>query len=112
MSDIRQLLTQCNPEALIIEGHDNAIVGVGTRCGQPDVAVYDNSIIRENLMADGCDETDAIEYMNHNILYAWHGINSPMLMEPSEARDETIRRLRRENTRLLLRLAEFEAREH
>lgn len=112
MNDARRLLASQNEKALIIDDHDNAIVGVGLRCGKPALAVYDNEIIRTNLMAGGCDETDAIAYFEHNILYAWHGENSPILMEPVESRADAVRRLRKENTMLLLRIAEFEAREY
>ena len=43
---------------------------------------------------------------------AWHGENSPILMEPIEDKNDTISRLKRENIKLLLRIAEYEAREH
>jgi len=113
VDDPRAFIAEHNDRALFLTGHDNAIIGLGQRCGQLALAVYDNAMIRANLMAEGMDETDAIEYFDFNILGGWHGEHTPILMEPVEPdKDYTIRRLKKENTRLLLRLAEFEAREH
>ena len=113
MDDPRSFIAEHNDRALFIDGHDNAIIGLGQRCGQLALAVYDNATIRANLMAEGMDETDAIEYFDFNILGGWHGEHTPILMEPVDPdKDEVIRRLKKENTRLLLRLAEFEAREY
>ncbi len=108
----RAFIADDNELALFVDGHDNAIIGVGQRCGQIALAVYDNAIIRANLMAEGMDETDAIEFFNFNILGGWHGEHTPILMEPIETKEETITRLKKENTKLLLRLAEYEAREY
>jgi hypothetical protein len=112
VDEFKNLIAEQNEKALFIDGHDNALIGVGQRCGQLALAVYDNSIIRANLMAEGMDETDAIEFFEFNILGGWHGENTPILMEPVESKDDAIRRLKKENLRLLLRLSEYEAREH
>lgn len=113
MHDPKGFIADHNEQALLIDGsHDNAIIGVGQRCGQLALAVYDNAVIRANLMAQGMDETDAIEFFDFNILGGWHGENTPIFMEPIEDRETTIKRLKRENTRLLLKIAEYEAREH
>jgi hypothetical protein len=101
-----------NEKALFLDGYDQAIIGVGQRCGKLALAVYDNALIRHRLMSEGMDETDAIEFFEFNILGAWHGENSPILMEPIEDKNDTISRLKRENIKLLLRIAEYEAREH
>ena len=53
-----------------------------------------------------------IEFFEFNILGGWHGEHTPILMEPVEDKETTIRRLKRENSKLLLRIAEYEAREH
>lgn len=112
MLDPRTFVADHNDKALFIDGHDNAIIGVGQRCGQLALAVYDNAIIRSTLMAEGMDEMDAIEFFGFNILGGWYGENTPILVEPIEDTDTTIRRLKRENSKLLLRIAEYEAREY
>jgi hypothetical protein len=110
----RDLVASQNEEALFVDGHDNALIGVGQRCGQLALAVYDNALIRANLMSMGMDETDAIEYFEFNILGGWLGEHTPIFMEPLTLVDEKqlILRLRMENARLKYKLAEYENREH
>jgi hypothetical protein len=111
--DPRETITEQNENALFLTGHDNALIGVGQRCGQLALAVYDNAVIRSNLMAEGMDETDAIEFFDFNILGGWHGENTPILMEPcSGGIMNTVHMLRAENRKLMRRIAEYEAREH
>jgi len=112
LHDPRTFVAEHNDLALFLDGHDNAIIGVGQRCGHLALAVYDNAIIRANLMAEGMDETDAIEFFDFNILGGWHGTHTPILMEPTETVMATIHRLKAENRKLLLRIAEYEAREY
>lgn len=97
---------------LFVDNHDNAIIGTGHRCGQPTLAVYNSAIIRNNLMLEGMDWTDAVEFFEFNISGAWAGEFTPLFLEPLEDEDDTILRLTRENTRLRRRLAELEHREH
>lgn len=113
MHDPRETITEQNENALFLTGHDNALIGVGQRCGQLALAVYDNAVIRSNLMAEGMDETDAIEFFDFNILGGWHGEHTPILMEPcSGGIMNTVHMLRAENRKLMRRIAEYEAREH
>lgn len=108
MHDPRTFVAQHNDLALFLDGHDNAIIGVGQRCGHLALAVYDNALIRANLMAEGMDETDAIEFFDFNILGGWHGTHTPILMEPTETVMDTIHRLKMENKRLRERLVRLE----
>lgn len=108
MFDPRTFVSEHNERALFLTGHDNAIMGVGQRCGQLALAVYDNAVIRANLMEEGMDETDAIEFFDFNILGAWHGEHTPILMEPVEGMMDTIHRLKKENKELRERLVRRE----
>lgn len=106
MFDPKEIVGEYNENALLLPGHDNAIIGVGLRCGQLSLAVYDNSIVRTNLIAEGMDETDAIEFFEFNILGGWHGENTPIFMEPCEGIMDTIHRLKEENRLLRQRIAD------
>ena len=108
MFDPRTFVAEHNERALFLTGHDNAIMGVGQRCGQLALAVYDNAVIRANLMEEGMDETDAIEFFDFNILGAWHGEHTPILMEPVEGMMDMIHRLKLENKELRERLVRRE----
>jgi|TARA_R110000751_G_scaffold21474_1_gene61613 hypothetical protein len=63
------------------DGLDAAIIGVGRRCGQPDIIVYSYSkcvdIFKER---DGMTEEDAEEWMEYNVVGAWVGETTPMFV--------------------------------
>ena len=66
-----------------IDGHDNAFVGMSQiwRDQQRvDVAVYSGDVIVSNLMKDGMDELDAIEYTAFNIEGAYVGLDTPVVV--------------------------------
>ena len=65
------------------DGFDEAIIGVGRRCGQPTIVVYDAEKCREILQKrmEG-DPIDADEYFEFNVVGAWMGENTPIFVEP------------------------------
>ena len=68
---------------LIIDGHDNAILGpacIWRGGGQVAVLVYDAEIIRANLMEGGMDSEEAREFMEFNIEGAYVGESTPVLV--------------------------------
>lgn len=64
------------------DGLDEAIIGVGHRCGDPSVVVYDLEkaiqIVQEEM---DCEIWEAIEYFNFNILGSYIGEHTPIFME-------------------------------
>ena len=61
------------PNALIVTGHDNAIIGtVGEN------VLYDMDIIIRNLESDGMTHEEAVEYFYYNIDGAYMGERTPM----------------------------------
>ena len=75
-------------ELTICDGFNDAIIGVGSRCGKPDVVIYDYERMIKVLLNNGMDETEAKEYISYNILGAWVGDETPMVMYRGEWRDE------------------------
>lgn len=68
-------------ELLFLEGFDAAIIGVGRRCGQPDIVAYDVDKIIAILMKDhGMSEEDANEFYEFNIAGAWVGDDTPVFI--------------------------------
>ena len=66
------------------DGLDAAIIGVGHRCGQPDILVYDTQLVVKILMErDGMDEEGAHEFMEYNIVGAWVGEETPIWVYPN-----------------------------
>ena len=70
-----------NPEALLITDYDRALIGFGSRCGQPIIAVYDREILLEILIDDGMAKDEADQYICYNIEGYWHGENTPIIFE-------------------------------
>lgn len=57
-----EYLSELNPEALFLDGYDEAIIGI-TSCS----VVYDERQIIEILIAEGCSEEDAWDHYGFNI---------------------------------------------
>jgi len=76
----RDWITQKNPDALLWDGLDAAIIGIAERCGQPPTAVYD----REQaiaILAKEMTEEDAEEYFDFNVACAYIGALTPFVMD-------------------------------
>jgi len=64
-------------------GLDDAIIGVGQRCGDVNVIVYDSQKIVDILVErDGMNREEAWEYFEFNILGAYVGESTPMYLLP------------------------------
>lgn len=84
MDDVRGMISQFDDRILLIDGQDEAIVGIGERCGQPAVAVYDRAKLHAGFVEQGMTEEEASEWIDFNIAGAWVGPNTPMLLTKLE----------------------------
>ena len=66
------------------DGLDAALIGVGRRCGQPDILVYSVGKCLDLLIAQGMTGEEAIEYFEFNIVGAWVGEETPMWVYDAE----------------------------
>ena len=73
---------------LKMDGYDNCIVGVITRCGQTPILAYDRSKVISSLESDGMSNEEAEEYFQFNQIGAWVGDETPAFLEPHNE-DET-----------------------
>lgn len=79
---IREMLAEDNPEALLADGFDDALVGIARRCGQPTLAVYDYGLGIKVLMdRDGMSYEEAVEWMEFNVVGAWFGEHTPIWLD-------------------------------
>ena len=78
-----------NPEEQILfaDGFDKALLGVGSRCGQPDIAVYDTDKCIEVLQAQGMTSEEAWEFFDFNVVGAWVGEKTPIFTRPTKGKD-------------------------
>lgn len=74
-------IAEMNPEALFADGFEDAILGVGQRCGSPLLVVYDaDKCIDILVKRDGMTVDEANEFFSFNTLGAYVGENTPLFV--------------------------------
>jgi|TARA_R100001460_G_scaffold44048_2_gene80585 hypothetical protein len=67
---------------LLADGFEKAFIGVGKRCGQPDIAVYDQLKCIDILeKRDGMTIDEAEEFFEFNVLGSWVGEQTPLFLD-------------------------------
>lgn len=74
---ILDYLAEVNPEAVILDGFNEALISVGYSYNRLPVAIYDTNKIIEILTLD-MTELEAIEYFYHNISCAYFSEHNPI----------------------------------
>jgi hypothetical protein len=70
------------------DGLDSAIIGVGSRCGQKDLLIYDiDKVIWILMQRDGMTDEEAVEFFEFNIQGSWQGEETPIWMRPYDIDD-------------------------
>lgn len=70
-----------NPGMLFLDEFDEAIIGWADRDGET-VAVYCAKRIVRILVEDGWDRADAWEHLGNNVIGAWAGPRTPIIVLP------------------------------
>lgn len=78
---IDQLIEE-NPDALLADGFEKALIGIARRTGQRSLAVYDsekciNILEKKNKMT----YEEAIEFFEFNVIGSWVGQNTPLFFD-------------------------------
>lgn len=77
------MLSEENPEALLADGLERALVGYGAQYSKPVLAIYDAEKCVRVLMEDNdWSREEAQEYFEFNTACAWMGENTPIFMTP------------------------------
>lgn len=77
--DIKSIIRENQPEALLAEGFDAALIGFVEGAGRDAVALYDREKCIEILMTrDGMSYSDALEYFDFNVIGAYMGEHTPL----------------------------------
>lgn len=77
----KEFISQHNPEALLADGFEDALIGVGQQFNKA-LAVYDRQKCIEILMErDGMSDEEAVEYFEYNVTGAWVGEYTPIFLE-------------------------------
>ena len=65
---IMEILSDVNPDALMADGFEDALIGFAERFGMEPVALYDHSKCISILVAQGMSEMEAEEYFSFNVI--------------------------------------------
>ena len=75
----REEIADINPDALMCDGFDDAVVGMAERINLGPVVAYDvDKMIDIMIERDGMDYEEAIEFFDFNIAGAWMGDYTPV----------------------------------
>lgn len=79
--NVRKELEIENPDALLADGFDDALIGIGGRMGSVAVAVYDHDKCIDILQQQGMYFDEAVEYFEFNVVGSWFGENTPIFLD-------------------------------
>lgn len=75
---VKTFLADNYPQAILIDGFDEALVGICERIGQESIALYDKTKILNILInGDKMSRDEADEYFEYNIIGAYVGEGTP-----------------------------------
>jgi|TARA_A100000172_G_scaffold27244_1_gene16005 hypothetical protein len=76
---VKAWIQSWNPEALLMDGFDAALVGAASRPDFGMVAVYDRDLCIDVLVDQGMPKDDAVEYFEYNCEQAYMGPGTPIV---------------------------------
>ena len=81
--EIDEMIQEMNPDAMFMDGLDDAIIGIGCQYTGTPLVVYSATKIIESLMKgdDGMDYETAQEHYGFNIACAYVGEGTPIIVE-------------------------------
>ena len=80
---IQEFLSDVNPEALLADGLEDALVGTttGMHPVRGPVAVYDRQRCVDVFMKEGMTDSEAEEWMSYNVEGAFVGEGTPIFVD-------------------------------
>lgn len=75
-------IQEINPEAILCDGFNDAIIGMAERINLSPVVAYSVEKMLDIMIArDGMTYEEALEYYDYNIAGAWLGDNTPIYIK-------------------------------
>ena len=79
---ISDLIAQANPEAIVVDGMEDALIGLAYRSGVSPVACYDKKICARIVMKENnLSYTDTLEWLEENIFSVYAGVYTPIFIK-------------------------------
>ncbi len=76
------LIAELYPDALLMDGFDDCIMGICERNGQDTIVAYDLNKVLDKLVEQGMTHAEAVEYWEFNQIGAWMGEGTPCFINP------------------------------
>tara|TARA_R100001443_G_scaffold58369_1_gene68939 strand:+ start:3572 stop:3832 length:261 start_codon:yes stop_codon:yes gene_type:complete len=74
-------IAEINPEAMMADGFDEAILGMCIQFGTEPIVAYDYEKCLNILMErDDLTRTDAIDFMEFNVIGSYVGLHTPVFI--------------------------------
>ena len=74
-------ISDLNPEAMMADGFDEAILGMCVQFGTAPLVAYDYEKCVDMLMKrDEMSKQEAVDYMEFNVIGAYVGMNTPVFI--------------------------------
>jgi hypothetical protein len=77
LEELKRSIEQANPDAMLVDGHDNALAGYDT---QGRAIYFIDAIIGTLMTRDGMTYEEAYEFFDFNIAGAYVGEHTPIYM--------------------------------
>lgn len=78
---VEELFEWIDAEVLLFDGLDDALIGWASPMNSPTLAVYDYNLIVETVQRrDGCTVDEAIEFVDFNVVGAYAGEQTPIVL--------------------------------
>jgi len=78
---IARILGDENPDAIVFDGLEDALVGIARRQYQGPWAVYSRSKLLEVLELQLGTADDALEWLEYNVVGLWAGEQTPLILD-------------------------------
>lgn len=83
---INEYLESIGESTLLADGFDEALIGFSQRMNEPMLAVYSYEKMVQVLMDnDDLSYDDAVEYVDFNVVGAWVGEQTPIIVMPIDS---------------------------
>ena len=74
-------ISDLNPEAMMADGFDEAILGMCVQFGTAPLVAYDyEKCINILMKRDGMTKQEAVDFMEFNVIGAYVGLNTPVFI--------------------------------
>lgn len=81
--EIHEALMEMDESALLMDGFDEAFIGFSRRINEPILAVYSwEKMVDLLIQRDEMEYEEAVEYIDYNVIGAWVGEQTPIVVMP------------------------------